>query len=70
MNRAIYLVIAAAVAVVVILASVYVVNEKEKALVLQFGQIRQVIEEPGKTHPVLQGGIAALLNNRTICHRI
>jgi membrane protease subunit HflC len=29
------------------LSSIYVVDEREKALVLQFGQIRQVREEPG-----------------------
>lgn len=32
---------------VVVLSSVFVVDEREKALVLQFGQIRQVREEPG-----------------------
>jgi membrane protease subunit HflC len=30
-----------------LLSSIYVVDEREKALVLQFGQIRQVREEPG-----------------------
>jgi len=56
MNRAIYVVIAAVILVVVLLSSVFVVNEKEKALVLQFGQIRQVIEEPGLAFkiPVIQ----------------
>ena len=34
-------------AVVLILSSVFVVDERQKALVLQFGQIRQVREEPG-----------------------
>jgi membrane protease subunit HflC len=29
------------------LSSVFIVDEREKALVLQFGQIRQVVEEPG-----------------------
>lgn len=47
MKRAYFAVIAVAVAVVVFLASVFVVNEKQRALVLQFGQIRQVIQEPG-----------------------
>jgi membrane protease subunit HflC len=35
------------VAGVVGLSSVFIVDEREKALVLQFGQIRQVVEEPG-----------------------
>jgi modulator of FtsH protease HflC len=29
------------------LSSIFIVDEREKALVLQFGQIRQVVEEPG-----------------------
>lgn len=36
-----------ALAVFVGLSSVFVVDEREKALVLQFGQVRNVIEEPG-----------------------
>lgn len=35
------------VAIAVILSSLYVVDEREKALVLQFGQIKAVKEEPG-----------------------
>jgi len=47
MKRATFALVALAILVVVFLSSVFVVNEKQKALVLQFGQIRQVIEEPG-----------------------
>lgn len=47
MNRSVYVLPVLAVIVAGVLSSVFVVNEKEKALVLQFGQIRQVIEEPG-----------------------
>lgn len=39
--------IAVAAVVVLLLSSIFVVDEREKALVLQFGQIRQVREEPG-----------------------
>ncbi len=39
--------IAAAVIVVVVWSSIFVVDEREKALVLQFGQIKAVKEEPG-----------------------
>lgn len=35
------------IAAVVFLSSIFIVDEREKALVLQFGQIRQVREEPG-----------------------
>jgi membrane protease subunit HflC len=35
------------VAFVAFLSSIFIVDEREKALVLQFGQIRQVVEEPG-----------------------
>jgi membrane protease subunit HflC len=35
------------VAVVGLLSSIFIVDERQRALVLQFGQIRQVIEEPG-----------------------
>src|SRR6056297_1090194 len=37
----------AVVAVIGVLSSLFIVDEREKALVLQFGQIRQVVEEPG-----------------------
>jgi membrane protease subunit HflC len=36
-----------AVVLVGLLSSIFVVDERQRALVLQFGQIRQVIEEPG-----------------------
>jgi modulator of FtsH protease HflC len=45
--RAIYLVPVAVVLVVLILSSVFIVDERKKALVLQFGQVMQVKEEPG-----------------------
>jgi membrane protease subunit HflC len=35
------------IAIVGIMSSIFIVDEREKALVLQFGQIRQVKEEPG-----------------------
>ncbi|MBT8414166.1 MAG: protease modulator HflC [Boseongicola sp.] len=39
--------IAGVAGVIVLLSSVFIVDEREKALVLQFGQIRDVKEEPG-----------------------
>ncbi|MDJ1015852.1 MAG: protease modulator HflC [Paracoccaceae bacterium] len=39
--------IAAVVAVVTLLSSIFIVDEREKALVLQFGQIRAVKQDPG-----------------------
>ena len=39
--------VAAFVVLVLLLSSIFVVDEREKALILQFGQIRQVREEPG-----------------------
>jgi membrane protease subunit HflC len=41
------IIVGAVVLVVLLLSSIFVVDEREKALVLQFGQIRQVREEPG-----------------------
>lgn len=35
------------IAVIALLSSIFIVDEREKALVLQFGQIKQVAEEPG-----------------------
>lgn len=35
------------VGVIGLVSSIFIVDEREKALVLQFGQIRQVVEEPG-----------------------
>ena len=46
--KAIYLLPIAAVALLVaLLSSVFIVDQRDKALVLQFGQIKQVIEQPG-----------------------
>ncbi len=47
MNKLNILLIAAAVVIIGIWSSVFVVDEREKALVLQFGQIKAVHEEPG-----------------------
>ncbi|MGZ9811752.1 protease modulator HflC [Pseudoroseicyclus sp. H15] len=47
MRRAVYLIPAVVIIVLLAFSSLYVVNEKEKALVLQFGQIVDVKEEPG-----------------------
>lgn len=47
MKKTAILLPAIVIAVAVGLSSIYVVDEREKALVLQFGQIRQVKEEPG-----------------------
>ena len=45
--RAIYIIPALGVLLVLILSSVFIVDERKKALVLQFGQVMQVKEEPG-----------------------
>ena len=45
--RAIYIFPALGVLLVLILSSVFIVDERKKALVLQFGQVMQVKEEPG-----------------------
>ncbi|MCU0906802.1 MAG: protease modulator HflC [Rhodobacteraceae bacterium] len=47
MKRATYLLPVLVIVVATLLSSVFVVDEREKALVLQFGQIRQVKETPG-----------------------
>jgi len=47
MNKLAYLIPALVVVVAILSGSIFVVDEREKALVLQFGQIRQVVEEPG-----------------------
>ena len=47
MRRTTMLALAALVLVVVLLSSIFIVDEREKALVLQFGQIEQVKESPG-----------------------
>ena len=45
--RAIYLIPVGVVLLVLVLSSVFIVDERKKALVLQFGQVMQVKEEPG-----------------------
>jgi membrane protease subunit HflC len=47
MKRATFLLPAVVILIALALSSVFVVDEREKALVLQFGQIRQVKETPG-----------------------
>ncbi|GAB4292868.1 MAG: protease modulator HflC [Roseovarius sp.] len=47
MRKTAYILPALAVIVIGFLSSIFIVDEREKALVLQFGQIRQVVEEPG-----------------------
>ena len=47
MRRATILIPAAIVLLVVFLSAIFIVDEREKALVLQFGQIEQVKENPG-----------------------
>ncbi|MBP9049402.1 MAG: protease modulator HflC [Tabrizicola sp.] len=47
MMRAIYILPALVVLLVLVLSSVFIVDERKKALVLQFGQVMQVKEEPG-----------------------
>ena len=47
MNRLYIILGGIAVALVVLLSSIFVVDERERALVLQFGQIKRVVNEPG-----------------------
>ncbi len=47
MRRITYIIPVIVLGAAVLLSSVFVVDERQRALVLQFGQIRQVIEEPG-----------------------
>lgn len=47
MKRLAYLVPVLVLGLAVLSSSIFVVDERQRALVLQFGQIRQVIEEPG-----------------------
>lgn len=47
MNKTAFLLPILAILIVGFMSSIFVVDEREKALVLQFGQIRQVREEPG-----------------------
>jgi membrane protease subunit HflC len=47
MSRTGLLLAVAGVAVIAVLSSLFIVDERQKALVLQFGQVRQVVEEPG-----------------------
>ena len=47
MRKSYILIGVAAIAVVALMSSIFVVDERQKALVLQFGQIKSVKEEPG-----------------------
>ncbi len=56
MRKATLLIPVVIVAVALALSSIFIVDEREKALVLQFGQIKQVKEEPGLAFkiPIIQ----------------
>jgi membrane protease subunit HflC len=56
MSRATFLLPAIVVVIVLVLSSIFIVDEREKALVLQFGQIVRVKEDPGLSFkiPVIQ----------------
>ncbi len=47
MNRMTFILPGIVVVIALVLSSIFIVDEREKALVLQFGQIRDVKEEPG-----------------------
>ncbi|WP_138465152.1 protease modulator HflC [Poseidonocella sp. HB161398] len=47
MTKIHYIIIGAVIAVVLLSSSVFIVDEREKALVLRFGQIQSVKEDPG-----------------------
>ncbi|QDY69583.1 protease modulator HflC [Qingshengfaniella alkalisoli] len=47
MNKLTFLIPVIVVAIAALLSSIFIVDEREKALVLQFGQIKSVKEEPG-----------------------
>ncbi|MEL6518816.1 MAG: protease modulator HflC [Pseudomonadota bacterium] len=47
MRKATYIIPVVIIALATILSSIFIVDEREKALVLQFGQIRAVKEDPG-----------------------
>ncbi|WP_397542816.1 SPFH domain-containing protein [Roseovarius salis] len=47
MRKSILILPALVVLLIVFLSAIFVVDERQKALVLQFGQIKQVVEEPG-----------------------
>lgn len=56
MRKSAFLLPVGVLAVVGFLSSLFIVDEREKVLVLQFGQIKQVVEEPGLNFkiPVIQ----------------
>ncbi|WP_111732967.1 protease modulator HflC [Roseovarius amoyensis] len=47
MRKTAFLLPVLVIVVIGVLSSLFIVDEREKALVLQFGQIKQVVEEPG-----------------------
>ncbi|MCT4559584.1 MAG: protease modulator HflC [Pelagimonas sp.] len=47
MKKSTYIIPVVVIALVLVLSSIFVVDERQKALVLQFGQIKDVKEEPG-----------------------
>ena len=56
MRKSAFLLPIGVLALVGVLSSIFIVDEREKALVLQFGQIKKVVEEPGLNFklPIIQ----------------
>ena len=52
MNRFTILIVAAFLIIIALMSSIFIVDEREKALVLQFGQIKRVEEDPGLSFKV------------------
>ena len=47
MNRSIYILPVIVILIAAVLSSIFIVDEREKALVLRFGRVVQVVEDPG-----------------------
>lgn len=47
MSKLPYIIVAVALVAVVLFSSIFIVNEREQAIVLRFGEIKRVVQEPG-----------------------
>lgn len=66
MNKLPYIVVALGILAVILYSSIFIVNEREQAIVLRFGEIRRVVQEPGANFKVPLLDTVQILEDRIL----
>jgi membrane protease subunit HflC len=65
-NKLPYIVVALGILAVILYSSIFIVNEREQAIVLRFGEIRRVVQEPGANFKVPLLDTVQILEDRIL----